>query len=162
MNPLNNNTHDFETLLEQAEALVKNESDCIANLANLSALLFQFYEDVNWVGFYRYVNQELLLGPFQGNPACIRIPFGKGVCGKAVETKQTQCIPNVQEFPGHIACDQSTNSELVICIIKNAQVVGVLDLDSQKYNRFSQDDIQALQRLSSIIAKYCDFKTLLK
>ncbi|MBQ8992977.1 MAG: GAF domain-containing protein, partial [Turicibacter sp.] len=130
----------YETVLLQLKGLTYNESDLIANLANASALLNQFLQNINWVGFYLVKGNELVLGPFQGLPACIRIPFTKGVCGHAATTKETVIVKNVHEFPGHIACDGATNSEIVIPIVKDGQLIGVLDIDSPILNRFSKVD----------------------
>lgn len=121
---------DYELLVQQAQALIANESDWIANTANLSALLFNSLSDVNFAGVYRLENGELILGPFQGMPACVHIPVGKGVCGVAAKTQITQIVPNVHEFAGHIACDSASNSEIVIPIFKNRKLWGVFDFDS--------------------------------
>lgn len=130
---------DYELLVQQAQALIANESDWIANTANLSALLFNSLSDVNFAGVYRLENGELILGPFQGMPACVHIPVGKGVCGVAAKTQITQIVPNVHEFAGHIACDSASNSEIVIPIFKNRKLWGVFDFDSTKLDNF--DDI---------------------
>ena len=143
----------YETVLLQLKGLTYNESDLIANLANASALLNQFLEDINWVGFYLAKRNELVLGPFQGLPACIRIPFTKGVCGHAATTKETVIVKNVHEFPGHIACDGATNSEIVIPILKDEQLIGVLDIDSPILNRFSEIDQKYLEEFVQIIVK---------
>ena len=131
-------TENYETVLLQLKGLTDGESDLIANLSNAAALLNHFLDDINWVGFYLAKGQELVLGPFQGLPACIRIPFHKGVCGHAATTKQTVVVSNVHEFPGHIACDEATNSEIIIPLIKDDQLIGVLDIDSPVLNRFSK------------------------
>lgn len=143
----------YETVLLQLKGLTYNESDLIANLANASALLNQFLEDINWVGFYLVKGNELVLGPFQGLPACIRIPFTKGVCGHAATTKETVIVKNVHEFAGHIACDGATNSEIVIPILKDEQLIGVLDIDSPTLNRFSEIDQKYLEEFVQIIVK---------
>ena len=140
-------TTDYPMILQQANALISGERDSIANMANLSALLFHSMHAVNWVGFYRVDNNELVLGPFQGQPACIRIPIGKGVCGTAVATKTTQIVEDVHQFEGHIACDAASNSEIVLPVIVNGAVVAVLDIDSPEYSRFSQCDAEHLQSL---------------
>lgn len=124
-------------IVQQVKGLIQGEPDLIANLANVSALLNEYLTDINWVGFYIMRNGELVLGPFQGKPACIRIPVGKGVCGTAVTTKSTQRIDDVHVFPGHIACDAASNSELVVPVIVDDEVVAVLDIDSPLLNRFS-------------------------
>lgn len=143
----------YETVLLQLKGLMYNESDLIANLANASALLNQFLENINWVGFYLVKENELVLGPFQGLPACIRIPFTKGVCGHVATTKKTVIVKNVHEFAGHIACDRTTNSEIVIPILKDGQLIGVLDIDSPILNRFNEIDQKYLEKFVQIIAK---------
>ena len=141
--------HDFyQSLVKQTESLIGGESNIIANMANISALLFTSLEDVNWAGFYFMDSPtELVLGPFQGNPACIRIPVGKGVCGTAAATKQTQLISDVHAFDGHIACDAASNSEIVVPIMKNGRVFAVLDIDSPSIGRFDTDDQAGLEAL---------------
>jgi len=134
----------YHELLGQTKALISNESDIIANMANVSALLFERLADVNWVGFYRLIDDELVLGPFQGKVACIRIPLGKGVCGTCASTGKAQRIANVHEFDGHIACDASSNSELVIPVMVAGKVVAVLDIDSTVFERFDLQDEQAM------------------
>lgn len=142
---------NYELLLAQASALFENENDTIANMANMSALLFTSLEKINWAGFYLFKENQLVLGPFQGNPACVRIPIGKGVCGVAAQTRQTQRIANVHEFDGHIACDAASNSEIVIPLIKHDKLVGVLDIDSPIYDRFSENDEVSLKALASLL-----------
>ena len=144
-------TENYETVLLQLKGLTDGESDLIANLSNAAALLNHFLDDINWVGFYLAKGQELVLGPFQGLPACIRIPFHKGVCGHAATTKQTVVVSNVHEFPGHIACDEATNSEIVIPLIKDDQLIGVLDIDSPVLNRFSKMDQDYLEQFVQIL-----------
>jgi len=141
--------HDFyQSLVKQTESLIGGESNIIANMANISALLFTSLEDVNWAGFYFMDSPtELVLGPFQGNPACIRIPVGKGVCGTAAATEQTQLISDVHAFDGHIACDAASNSEIVVPIMKNGRVFAVLDIDSPSIGRFDTDDQAGLEAL---------------
>ncbi len=117
-------------MLLQLRSLLADERDLIANAANLSSLLYHIVPDLNWAGFYFYKNDELVLGPFQGQPACVRIAIGKGVCGTAAQQRQTIIVANVHDFPGHIACDSASNSEIVVPIIKDDQLIGVLDLDS--------------------------------
>lgn len=124
-------------IVQQVSSLVNGEPDLIANLANVSAALNEYLDDINWVGFYIMRQGELVLGPFQGKAACIRIPVGRGVCGAAAATKETQRIDDVHAFPGHIACDAASNSELVVPVIVNEQVVAVLDIDSPSLNRFT-------------------------
>lgn len=133
----------YEQLNQQLDALLEGETDLIANLSNASSLLNQFLTDVNWVGFYLVKNGELVLGPFQGLPACVRIPFGKGVCGTSVSKGETIVVDNVHDFPGHIACDPNSKSEIVIPITKNEEIIGVLDIDSPIFNRFSDEEEQA-------------------
>ena len=139
-------------LLEAANALTHGEPDGIANMANVAALLWHFLPDLNWAGFYRVVDGELVLGPFQGKPACIRIPFGSGVCGKAASTRQTQLVPDVHAFPGHIACDAASRSELVVPVIRDGTVIAVIDLDSPLLARFDADDARGLEGLAARIA----------
>ena len=140
----------YEQLLQQASALVQGESDKIANAANLSALVFHSLPDLNWVGFYFYNGTELVVGPFQGLPACVRIALGRGVCGTAAVTKQTQRIADVDTFPGHIPCDSASRSELVVPLYKDEKLIGVFDLDSPKLNRFNEVDQQHLESIAEI------------
>lgn len=142
----------FDDLRLAAVSLVQDESDVIANMANISALIWQYVPDLNWAGFYRVINDELVLGPFQGKTACIRIAIGKGVCGKAVESGQTQRVGDVHAFPGHIACDGDSRSELVIPVTNGGSVISVLDLDSPLPNRFTPDDQQCLEALVDTIS----------
>lgn len=146
-----------ELLLEQLKSLIENERNVIANLANASALLHLSLEEINWAGFYLAEGEELILGPFQGKPACIRIPFGKGVCGTAAQTDTVQRIDNVHLFAGHIACDGASNAEIVIPLHKNGKVVGVLDIDSPVFHRFSETDQQILEQFCRILEKGCEF-----
>ncbi|ASN04973.1 GAF domain-containing protein [Virgibacillus necropolis] len=142
---------DYELLLQQVKALLNDEPDHVANLSNASALLNQFLENVNWVGFYIYKDTELVLGPFQGLPACIRIPTGKGVCGTAVETKETQVVADVNAFPGHIACDSASQSEIVVPLVVNDEIYGVLDIDSPSTNRFDETDKKYIEKFAAIV-----------
>ncbi|MBR9906635.1 MAG: GAF domain-containing protein [Gammaproteobacteria bacterium] len=143
---------DYNLLLEQAKAITAGEPDLIANLSNLSALVYDTLSDVNWVGFYLTREPEtLVLGPFQGKVACLRIAFGKGVCGAAAATRETQRVVDVHEFAGHIACDAASNSEVVVPLIVNNEVVGVFDLDSPSVGRFSEADAQGLTQLGRFI-----------
>jgi GAF domain-containing protein len=135
-----NKAEAYATLESQLHALLHGERDFIANCANTAALLWHSLPDLNWAGFYRLVDNELVLGPFQGKPACVRIQLGKGVCGTAAATRQTVLVPNVHEFPGHIACDVASNSE-----------IGVLDLDSPKLDRFDADDQVGLEKLAAVL-----------
>ena len=127
---------DVSKLAKMAESLVEGERDVIANLANVSALLFDQLDDVNWAGFYFVKDGELVLGPFQGKPACVRLKIGKGVCGTAVANDEVQVVPNVHEFEGHVACDSASNSEIVVPLKKDGEIVGVLDIDSPVFDRF--------------------------
>ncbi|MBO1580902.1 GAF domain-containing protein [Bacillus sp. XF8] len=144
----------YETVIKQLDALLTGESNVVANLANASALLNQFLERINWVGFYVTEGNQLVLGPFQGMPACVRIPFGRGVCGVAAETKTTQLIADVHQFPGHIACDSASNSEIVVPIIKEDNVIGVLDIDSPEKNRFDKVDQHYLEKFVETLLKH--------
>jgi L-methionine (R)-S-oxide reductase len=130
----------YRELTRAAEALTEGEPDAIANMANLAALIWESLPDLNWAGFYRNVGEELVLGPFQGRPACIRIPFGKGVCGTAAATLAVQRVADVDAFPCHIACDSASRSELVVPIVAEGRLVGVLDLDSPTPGRFDEED----------------------
>lgn len=139
-------------LREAAEALTAGERDGVANMANLAALIWQFLPDLNWAGFYRLVEGELVLGPFIGKPACIRIALGQGVCGAAAATGQTQLVPDVHAFPGHIACDAASRSELVVPVIRDGAVIAVIDLDSPLPARFDEADAQGIEALARAIA----------
>lgn len=138
------------TLAAQAQGLLSVETDPVANAANLSALLFMELDQVNWVGFYFLQGDELVLGPFQGKPACVRIPMGQGVCGTAAKSRQTQRVADVHEFPGHIACDAASRSELVIPLVRNGDLLGVLDLDSPVCDRFSEADKEMLEEVAKV------------
>ncbi|RUO70372.1 GAF domain-containing protein [Pseudidiomarina salinarum] len=143
---------DYALLIEQAKAITDGEPDLIANLSNISALVYDNLDDVNWVGFYITREPEtLVLGPFQGKVACLRIAFGRGVCGTAAASRETQLIVDVHEFDGHIACDAASNSEVVVPIIVNDQVVAVFDLDSPSVGRFSESDAAGLTSLGRFI-----------
>lgn len=142
----------YADLLAAADALTHGESDAIANMANLSALLWQYLPGLNWAGFYRMTDDELVLGPFQGKAACIRIPIGKGVCGAAAASRETQCVEDVHAFPGHIACDAASRSELVVPVIHEGRVIAVLDLDSPLAARFDSADVEGLETLVAKIA----------
>jgi GAF domain-containing protein len=145
---------NYQLLIKQLEALIEDEPDVIANLSNSSALLNQFLDDVNWVGYYLMKEEELVLGPFQGLPACVRIKVGSGVCGTAVSKQTTQRVENVHAFPGHIACDANSQSEIVVPIMKNDQVIGVLDIDSPSLDRFDDIDQQYLEVFVKTLEKY--------
>lgn len=144
----------YETVLKQLDALLTGEPNAVANLSNASALLNQFLDRVNWVGFYVTEGNQLVLGPFQGMPACVRIPFGRGVCGVAAETKTTQLVADVHQFPGHIACDSASNSEIVVPIMKEGNVIGVLDIDSPEKNRFDEVDQHYLEKFVETLLKH--------
>ncbi|HDR8473902.1 MULTISPECIES: GAF domain-containing protein [Bacillus cereus group] len=144
----------YETVIKQLDALLTGESNVVANLSNASALLNQFLDRVNWVGFYVTEGNQLVLGPFQGLPACVRIPFGRGVCGVAAETKTTQLVADVHQFPGHIACDSASNSEIVVPIVKEGAVIGVLDIDSPEKNRFDEVDQRYLEKFVETLLKH--------
>jgi L-methionine (R)-S-oxide reductase len=146
----------YEMMAAQVEALFAHEQDFIANAAQFSAFLYHQVEDLNWAGFYLNRNEELVLGPFQGQVACVRIPFSKGVCGAAATTRLTQRVEDVHAFPGHIACDSASNSEVVIPLIKEGRLIGVLDLDSPKLARFSAQDQEGLERLAEIFLRLTD------
>ena len=142
----------YRQLIDAADAITAGEPDAIANMANLSALLFEALPDLNWAGFYRNVGGELVLGPFQGKAACIRIPFGRGVCGAAAASREVQLIEDVHAFPGHIACDAASRSELVVPIVDDGELVGVLDLDSPLPARFDREDAAGCAEMIRILA----------
>ncbi|HSI67862.1 MAG TPA: GAF domain-containing protein [Planococcus sp. (in: firmicutes)] len=144
----------YSMLSKQLDALLTGETNKIANLSNASSLLNQFLERVNWVGFYLMEEGELVLGPFQGLPACVRIPVGKGVCGTAVSEKKTMLIKDVHEFPGHIACDAASRSEVVIPLVQNGEVIGVLDIDSPELSRFNDEDQEGLELFTEVLLKH--------
>lgn len=146
----------YNLLAAQVQALFADERDFIANAAQFSAFLYNQMDDLNWAGFYLNRNEELVLGPFQGQVACVRIPFSKGVCGAAAATRQTQRVEDVHAFPGHIACDSASNSELVIPLVKDGRLIGVLDLDSPTVGRFSEADQVGLERLAAIFLELTD------
>ena len=148
MKPLENDPG--MTLAEQARGLLSGENDRIANAANLAALLFMELDDVNWAGFYFLAGDELVLGPFQGKPACVRIPMGKGVCGTAARLRETQRVEDVHAFDGHIACDVNSRSELVVPLVVNQELVGVLDIDSPLPGRFSPRDQEVLEKVARV------------
>jgi len=143
----------YRDLASALEGLVAGASDPIANMANASALIWETLPDLNWVGFYRNAGGELVLGPFQGRPACIRIPFGTGVCGVAAQTRAVQRIGDVHAFPGHIACDSASNSEIVVPLIRDGELLGVLDLDSPRHARFTAEDEAGIVRLGEILSR---------
>ncbi|GLX82241.1 GAF domain-containing protein [Thalassotalea eurytherma] len=143
----------YQELIGQVQAIIGDESDFIANMANVSALLFERLDGVNWAGFYRLEDEQLILGPFQGKVACIRIELGKGVCGTAASTDTTQRIADVHAFEGHIACDAQSNAEIVIPVHYNGDVIAVLDIDSVEYNRFDDADQKGLEAIVKVIEK---------
>ena len=142
----------YRELREAAVALTAGEADRVANMANLAALIWQYLPDLNWAGFYRLLDDELVLGPFIGKPACIRIPLGRGVCGAAAASGGTQLVPDVHAFPGHIACDAASRSELVVPVLREGKVTGVIDLDSPVPARFDADDARGIEALAQAIA----------
>ena len=146
----------YDLLAAQVQALFADERDFIANAAQFSAFLYSQLDDLNWAGLYINRNEELVLRPVQGQVACVRIPFSKGVCGAAAATRQTQRVDDVHAFPGHIACDSASNSELVIPLVKEGRLIGVLDLDSPKLARFSEADQQGLEQLAAIFLQLTD------
>lgn len=145
---------NYTLLVKQLEALLEGEPDQLANLANATALLNQFLTDINWVGFYLMKKDQLVLGPFQGLPACVRIQVGKGVCGTAVSERKTQVVADVNQFPGHIACDAASQSEIVVPIIINHEVFGVLDIDSPQTNRFDEVDKYYLEQFVQALTAF--------
>ncbi len=144
---------DYEALIAQTQALTDGVPHRIANLANVSALIFDTLEDLNWAGFYLLEGETLVLGPFQGKPACIEIPISRGVCGAAVRENRTQLVPDVHAFSGHIACDCASRSELVVPLRKDGKVFGVLDLDSPSLARFSEEDRIGMERLAAVLER---------
>ena len=142
----------YRDLASALEGLVAGEPDGIANMANAAALIWESLPDLNWAGFYRNVGGELVLGPFQGRPACIRIKFGQGVCGAAAGTGEAQLVPDVQAFPGHIACDAGSRSEIVVPVVRAGEVVAVLDLDSEQLSRFDAEDGAFLEQVAALVA----------
>jgi L-methionine (R)-S-oxide reductase len=141
----------YRDLLAACDAVTADEPDAIANMANVASLLWQYLPDLNWAGFYRNVGDELVLGPFQGKAACIRIPFGKGVCGAAAATRETQLVADVHAFPGHIACDAASRAELVVPIVSGDRVVAVIDLDSPEPSRFDEEDAAGIEQIARLL-----------
>ena len=148
---------DYDLLLAQLEAVTEGECNTIANLANASAIINMCLPDINWVGFYLAKDNQLILGPFQGKPACIRIPFSKGVCGTAAATDCTQLVTDVHQFPGHIACDSASNSEIVIPLHHQGNIVGVLDIDSPLLSRFTETDKIGLEACARLLENARDW-----
>jgi GAF domain-containing protein len=143
----------YRDLASALEGLVAGEADAVANMANASALIYETLPDVNWVGFYRNIGDELVLGPFQGRPACIRIPFDQGVCGAAAKSRQVQRVEDVNAFAGHIACDSASNSEIVVPLIRDGELIGVLDIDSPSRGRFTEEDEAGVVKLGEILSR---------
>jgi GAF domain-containing protein len=143
----------YRDLASALEGLISGETDAVANMANAAALIYETLPDVNWTGFYRNVDGELVLGPFQGRAACIRIPFGSGVCGTAAATRETQLVDDVHAFPGHIACDSASNSEIVVPLVRDGELIGVLDIDSPVTGRFDEEDRAGCERLGEILSR---------
>jgi GAF domain-containing protein len=146
----------YANLQSQLRSLFEDERDFIANAANLASLLYHSLPDLNWAGFYLRKGEELVLGPFQGKPACVRIPIGKGVCGTAAQRRQTILVDNVHDFPGHIACDSASNSEVVVPLVRDERLLGVLDLDSPSFGRFDDDDARGLNELAEVFIAMSD------
>lgn len=144
---------DYDAIVEQASSLLAGQGDLVANAANLSSLLFHALDEVNWVGFYFLKGDKLIVGPFQGRPACVAIPMGRGVCGTAAALRKVQRVPDVHAFDGHIACDAASRSEIVIPLIRNGELLGVLDLDSPVTDRFDQDDEDFLRKMAGVFVK---------
>jgi L-methionine (R)-S-oxide reductase len=145
--------HRYARLTQTLAALLTGERDWVANLANTAALLWQELPDINWAGFYLLKNDELVLGPFQGKPACVRIAIGKGVCGTSAQQRQSIVVPNVHEFPGHIACDTASNSEIVTPMVKDGRLLGVLDIDSPRLARFDDVDRAGIEAVAALIVR---------
>ena len=143
----------YADLLAAADGLTAGETDAVANMANVAALLWEFLPDVNWTGFYRLVDGALVLGPFAGRPACIRIALGQGVCGAAAASGETQLVPDVHAFPGHIACDAASRSELVVPVVRDGRVVAVIDCDSPHVARFDEEDAEGIGTLARLLAE---------
>lgn len=151
----------YQVMLEQAKALIEGEKRVTPTLSNLSALIWESMDTINWAGFYVTAGEgKLLLGPFQGKPACLHIDFGRGVCGTAAATKRTQVVPDVHQFPGHIACDSDSRSEVVVPMLDGrGNVVAVLDMDSPVENRFGPDEVEALEAMAGLAAEHCDWQS---
>jgi L-methionine (R)-S-oxide reductase len=143
----------YTQLIPQLQALIAGEPDFTANLANASALLFHSLPDINWAGFYLLRESQLVVGPFQGRPACVRIPLGKGVCGTSASRRATVVVPNVHEFAGHIACDSASNSEIVVPMLRGGELIGVLDVDSPKLGRFDAEDRKGLEEFVAALMR---------
>lgn len=146
----------YKDLIFQVKGIIEGEKDLIANLANVSSLIYHFLDNVNWAGFYLYKENQLVLGPFHGKPACIRINLGKGVCGTAALYKTSQVVKDVHQFEGHIACDGETNSEIVIPMAINDKLIGVLDIDSTEFDKFDETDKKYLEQLVAELIEQCN------
>jgi GAF domain-containing protein len=158
--PVEGHSALYEHLLEQARALVVGERDFIANCANLSSLIFHTLPDLNWAGFYFYRGGELVLGPFQGKPACVRIGLGRGVCGTAAAERRTVIVPDIHAFPGHIACDSASNAEIVVPLLAGDRLLGVLDLDSPRIGRFDDSDRLGLEAAVALLLAASDLSSV--
>jgi len=156
----NDKTEVYKFLAEQAPLLLSDERDSIANAANLAALIYHTLPQINWAGFYLERSSELVLGPFQGKPACVRIQIGRGVCGTAAQKRETVLVANVHEFPGHIACDAASNSEIVVPLVKDESLIGVLDIDSPVLNRFDEEDQKGLENIARIFIDSIDLSSI--
>ena len=156
LNAAGSGLNGYTLLQAQLESLLADERDFIANAAQFSAFLYHQLDDLNWAGIYLNRNEELVLGPFQGQIACVRIPFGRGVCGAAAASRQTQRVEDVHAFAGHIACDSASNSELVVPLLKDGRLIGVLDLDSPSIGRFTEQDQQGVEALAAIFLRLSD------
>lgn len=152
-----NKVEMYELLQQQLKAILDGESDVIATLSNVSAILNGALKEINWVGFYLMKNGSLILGPFQGKLACVHIEIGRGVCGTAVKEERTQLVDDVHVFPGHIACDSASNSEIVVPLKKDGKILGVLDIDSPKLARFDKEDQIHLEKIAEILVQACDW-----
>lgn len=148
----------YRQLTAELTSLLEGERDWVANAANTAALLYEHMDDLNWIGFYFLRGAELIVGPFQGRPACVRIALGKGVCGTAVARRETIVVPDVHAFPGHIACDAASNSEIVVPLFEGEQVIGVLDADSPEFGRFDDDDRLGLEEIARLFVRATDLK----
>lgn len=149
---------DYARLAEELAGLLRGESDLIANAANTAALIFDALPDLNWAGFYFLTQDELVVGPFQGKPACVRIALGKGVCGTAAVERKTIIVPDVEAFPGHIACDSASRSEIVVPLLNGGELLGVLDIDSPRLARFDEGDARGIERLAAVFVDSILFK----
>ena len=158
---MNIQQEEYNYLCKSLEAIMQDENDALANLSNSAALLFQHMKEVNWAGFYLFKENQLVLGPFQGKPACVRIALGRGVCGKAAQEKKPVLVSDVHLFPGHIACDAASESEIVIPIVAKDKLVGVLDIDSDIKARFTEQDLMGLQEYVKILATHIQWESLL-